>query len=50
MITGSLGMLPSASLGSKHALYEPVHGTAPEIVGKNESNPSSDDSICSDDA
>jgi 3-isopropylmalate dehydrogenase len=39
MITGSLGMLPSASLGSKHSLYEPVHGTAPEIAGKNESNP-----------
>ena len=39
MITGSLGMLPSASLGSKHSLYEPVHGSAPEIAGNNESNP-----------
>ena len=35
MITGSLGMLPSASLGSKYALYEPVHGSAPDIAGKN---------------
>ncbi len=39
MITGSLGMLPSASLGEKHSLYEPVHGTAPEIAGKNKANP-----------
>jgi 3-isopropylmalate dehydrogenase len=39
MITGSLGMLPSASLGVKHALYEPVHGTAPEIAGQNKANP-----------
>jgi 3-isopropylmalate dehydrogenase len=39
MITGSLGMLPSASLGDKHALYEPVHGSAPDIAGKNMANP-----------
>ena len=39
MITGSLGMLPSASLGSKYSLYEPVHGTAPDIAGKNKANP-----------
>ncbi len=39
MITGSLGMLPSASLGDKHALYEPVHGSAPDIAGKNAANP-----------
>lgn len=39
MITGSLGMLPSASLGSKYALYEPVHGSAPDIAGKNMANP-----------
>jgi len=39
MITGSLGMLPSASLGSKYALYEPVHGSAPDIAGKNIANP-----------
>lgn len=39
MITGSLGMLPSASIGEKHAMYEPVHGSAPEIAGQNKANP-----------
>lgn len=39
MITGSLGMLPSASIGSKYALYEPVHGSAPDIAGQNVANP-----------
>jgi 3-isopropylmalate dehydrogenase len=39
MLTGSIGMLPSASLGDKNALYEPVHGSAPDIAGKNIANP-----------
>ncbi len=39
MITGSLGMLPSASIGEKYALYEPVHGSAPDIAGQNKANP-----------
>jgi len=45
MLTGSLGMLPSASLGAvdgsgrRLALYEPVHGTAPDIAGKGLANP-----------
>ena len=39
MITGSLGMLPSASIGSKYAMYEPVHGSAPDIAGQNKANP-----------
>lgn len=39
MITGSLGMLPSASIGSRYALYEPVHGSAPDIAGQNKANP-----------
>ena len=39
MLTGSIGMLPSASLGDHHALYEPVHGSAPDIAGKNQVNP-----------
>ncbi len=39
MITGSLGMLPSASIGTKYALYEPVHGSAPDIAGQNIANP-----------
>jgi 3-isopropylmalate dehydrogenase len=38
-ITGSLGMLPSASLGTQYALYEPVHGSAPDIAGKDLANP-----------
>ena len=39
MITGSLGMLPSASIGNRHALYEPVHGSAPDIAGQDKANP-----------
>lgn len=39
VLTGSLGMLPSASIGEKHALYEPVHGSAPDIAGKGIANP-----------
>jgi 3-isopropylmalate dehydrogenase len=39
MLTGSLGMLPSASLGGKTALYEPSHGSAPDIAGQNLANP-----------
>lgn len=40
MLTGSLGMLPSASLSaSGTGLYEPVHGTAPDIAGKDMANP-----------
>ena len=39
ILVGSLGMLPSASLGGEVALYEPVHGTAPDIAGKGIANP-----------
>ncbi|MEG0227032.1 MAG: 3-isopropylmalate dehydrogenase [Comamonas sp.] len=40
MLTGSIGMLPSASLNSKgQGLYEPSHGSAPDIAGKNVANP-----------
>ncbi len=45
MLTGSLGMLPSASLGSlmesgrPKAMYEPVHGSAPDIAGSGQANP-----------
>ena len=39
-ITGSIGMLPSASLGDGPlGLYEPIHGSAPDIAGKNIANP-----------
>ncbi len=39
MLTGSIGMLPSASLGGGSALYEPVHGSAPDIAGEGKANP-----------
>jgi 3-isopropylmalate dehydrogenase len=45
MLTGSLGMLPSASLGAPmengrpRAMYEPVHGSAPDIAGQGKANP-----------
>ncbi len=45
MLTGSLGLLPSASLGAKdkngnmRSLYEPVHGSAPDIAGQGIANP-----------
>ena len=38
-VAGSLGLLPSASLGDRGALYEPVHGSAPAIAGRDEANP-----------
>ncbi|NKB80310.1 MAG: 3-isopropylmalate dehydrogenase [Nitrospirales bacterium] len=39
MLTGSIGMLPSASMGADVAMYEPIHGSAPDIAGKNVANP-----------
>jgi len=39
VITGSLGMLPSASLGNQVGLYEPIHGSWPEAAGQNRANP-----------
>ncbi|HBU12997.1 MAG TPA: 3-isopropylmalate dehydrogenase [Clostridiales bacterium] len=40
MITGSIGMLPSASLGAgKLGMYEPIHGSAPDIAGQDIANP-----------
>ena len=39
MLAGGIGMLPSASLGESAGLYEPVHGSAPDIVGKGTANP-----------
>jgi 3-isopropylmalate dehydrogenase len=38
-VVGSLGLLPSASLGKGIGLYEPVHGSAPSLSGKNSANP-----------
>ncbi len=40
MLTGSIGMLPSASLNAEgQGMYEPIHGSAPDIAGKNVANP-----------
>jgi 3-isopropylmalate dehydrogenase len=39
MLGGSIGLLPSASIGGKNALYEPIHGSAPDIAGRGIANP-----------
>ena len=40
MVTGSIGLLPSASIGdAAPGLYEPIHGSAPDIAGQNKANP-----------
>ena len=39
VISGSLGLLPSASVGSKNALFEPIHGSYPQAAGKDIANP-----------
>lgn len=39
VISGSLGMLPSASVGAKVAMFEPIHGSYPQAAGKNIANP-----------
>ena len=39
VIAGSIGMLPSASIGAGTAMYEPIHGSAPDIAGQDIANP-----------
>ncbi len=39
VLAGSLGLMPSASLGDRHALFEPIHGSYPQAAGKNTANP-----------
>ncbi|GAV22456.1 3-isopropylmalate dehydrogenase [Carboxydothermus pertinax] len=39
VLAGSIGLLPSASLNGKFGLYEPIHGSAPDIAGQNKANP-----------
>ena len=39
MLSGSIGLLPSASTGSKVGIYEPIHGSAPDIAGQGIANP-----------
>ena len=53
MCAGSIGMLPSASLSSWRSslgLYEPIHGSAPDIAGQGKANPCADDPVGGDDA
>jgi methanogen homoisocitrate dehydrogenase len=38
-LVGGLGLVPSANIGERYALFEPVHGSAPDIAGKNVANP-----------
>ncbi|MFY9800618.1 MAG: isocitrate/isopropylmalate family dehydrogenase, partial [Methanoregula sp.] len=38
-LVGGLGLIPSANIGDHYALFEPVHGSAPDIAGKNIANP-----------
>lgn len=39
VLSGSMGLMPSASIGLKHAMYEPIHGSYPQAAGKNIANP-----------
>lgn len=39
VLTGSLGMLPSASIGKGVSLFEPIHGSYPQVAGQNKANP-----------
>ncbi len=39
VLVGSIGILPSANIGDNYAMFQPVHGTAPDIAGKNIANP-----------
>jgi methanogen homoisocitrate dehydrogenase len=38
-LVGGLGLVPSANIGDRYALFEPVHGSAPDIAGRNRANP-----------
>jgi 3-isopropylmalate dehydrogenase len=38
-LIGGMGMAPSADIGDKHAVFQPCHGTAPDIMGKGLANP-----------
>ena len=39
-LIGGMGMAPSADIGDKHAVFQPCHGTAPDIMGQGKANPS----------
>src|SRR5690242_21005415 len=38
-LIGGLGIAPSADIGDKHAVFQPCHGTAPDIMGQGKANP-----------
>jgi 3-isopropylmalate dehydrogenase len=38
-LVGGMGMAPSADIGDKHAVFQPSHGSAPDIAGKGVANP-----------
>jgi 3-isopropylmalate dehydrogenase len=39
VLAGSMGLLASSSVGSQHGLFEPIHGSAPDIAGRGIANP-----------
>ncbi len=49
-LVGGMGMAPSADIGDHHALFQPAHGTAPDIAGQGIANPTRDDPVGGDDA
>ena len=49
-LIGGMGMAPSADIGDKHAVFQPCHGTAPDIMGQGKANPTGDDPVRRDDA
>ena len=49
-LIGGLGMAPSADIGDRHAVFQPCHGTAPDIMGQGKANPNRDDPVGGDDA
>jgi 3-isopropylmalate dehydrogenase len=49
-LIGGMGMAPSADIGDRHAVFQPCHGTAPDIMGQGKANPTGDDPVGRDDA
>ena len=49
-LIGGLGMAPSADIGDRYAVFQPCHGTAPDIMGQGKANPTGDDPVGRDDA
>ena len=48
-LVGGMGYAPSADIGDHHALFQPAHGTAPDIVGQGKGEPDRDDTFCGHD-